>query len=206
MIKHLALSGLEKTINQLLSWDCHIEHKMQALNHKIIRIDFSDFDQHFYMLFHQQHILLQRHCQGSADLSICGTLSAFAAMSKSNQHLPSDIHVSGSAQLAQQFQQFFTDIDLDWEEQLAKLVGDGLATNIGAGLRQLQQSIAYGLKNFQLNTSEYLQQEIQLLPTKDRLESYYQDIDALRHRLARFEARLTQYERRKSPAEKDKMT
>lgn len=194
MLKSLGLTALEKTINHLLCWDHHIAMKMEPLEHKIIRIELSEFKQHFYMIADPPQILLQSHCQRPADLSISGNLSAFVEMSSQPQHLPAAIHITGNAQLAQQFQQFFAAIDLDWEEQLSKLAGDVVTTEVASAIQQLRQSIKHGLKSFANNTTEYLQQESQLLPSQHMTEQYCQDVDQLRHRIARFELRLKRIE------------
>jgi len=87
-------------------------------------------------------------------------------------------------------QQILSHIDIDWEEQLSRLVGDTPATFISKGLCT---AINFGksiLDSIKRNTEEYVHHEAKLCPTREDLELFYNDVATLRNDVDRLEAKL----------------
>ncbi|MEM9243157.1 MAG: SCP2 sterol-binding domain-containing protein [Pseudomonadota bacterium] len=196
MIKSIALTALETTINKYLALDNTITTKLQPLVNKIVQIEFTDIHQLVYLLFTDKYILLQSHVNRQADLSISGNLLSFITMAtqKNSSNLPENMRLVGNAHLAQQFQLFMNAIDIDWEEQLAKFTGDTAATRITRVCQKIKQSAQHNSQRLQHNTTEFLQQELAAMPTQEMVERYCHGIDDLRHHLARLEARTKRLE------------
>ncbi|MEY3219115.1 MAG: hypothetical protein RIT27_472 [Pseudomonadota bacterium] len=98
--------------------------------------------------------------------------------------------LSGEMQVAQNFMTIFAQLQIDWEEQLSRLVGDVVAHQMGNLARNAQQYTQKTVQTLQQNTIEYLQEETRFLPTHPELALFCDEIDVLRSDVARLEKRL----------------
>jgi ubiquinone biosynthesis protein UbiJ len=84
----------------------------------------------------------------------------------------------------------YLNLDLDWEEPLARLFGDPLGHELGRAARAAFAWHRQALKTFGLNTAEYLQEEARLLPVRDEVEAFLNGVDGVRADVDRLAARL----------------
>jgi ubiquinone biosynthesis protein UbiJ len=85
----------------------------------------------------------------------------------------------------------------DLEEELSFLVGDVAAHQAGTALRALLTFGERTLDTLRLNTSEYLQEESRVMPTRLEVKGFCDDVDEIRDAVARAAARLTRLEQRR---------
>jgi len=100
------------------------------------------------------------------------------------------IDIRGDMEFAQALNQIFARMDIDWEEHLARIVGDSLAHHVGRqarGLLNFRQRLHHSLKR---NISDYVQEEKKLFPPREMVEDFYADIRELQYDVARMEQRL----------------
>jgi ubiquinone biosynthesis protein UbiJ len=116
-------------------------------------------------------------------------------LARGDSYAEQDIHIQGNMHTARALQQLLREIDIDWEEQLAQVIGDIPAHQLGnltrSGLSWGQQV----LQKFRLDASEYLRYEAELLPSRHAVEFFLSDIDTLRSDLDRLEARIRRLQR-----------
>ena len=86
---------------------------------------------------------------------------------------------------------FLSGFEPDWEERLAKFVGDTVAHKSGQSVRAAAEWTRNASHSARQNFSEYLQEERQVLATRPRVGRYLdevarlqQEVDALERRLA----------------------
>lgn len=131
---------------------------------------------------------------GSADVTLSGTIPVFARLAfknKIDQKLTAgELKISGDIELGQQFQRLVEQLDIDWEEQVARIIGDIPARQFGnlmrATLRWQSQSAAI----LGQDIAEYLQEESHELVTRVEVESFLRDVDTLRADAERLEQRV----------------
>lgn len=80
----------------------------------------------------------------------------------------------------------------DWEEDLAQVVGDPLAFQIGYRARLAKQQAEQFAQDGQQMLAEYLRYELELLPAPSQVEDFNRQVDALSQR---FETLLDKAER-----------
>ena len=100
------------------------------------------------------------------------------------------VEVIGNTGALITWQNLLRNLDIDWEEALSGVLGDIAGPKLAAGLRQL---VSYGTSRsggVTRLTGEYLTEELRLLPSRQELELFYEDVDELRLHLDRLEARL----------------
>lgn len=78
----------------------------------------------------------------------------------------------------------------DWEEDLAQLIGDPLAFQVGYRVREFKDQTRHIKLDAQQMLSEYLQYELDLLPSCSQVQAFNQDVEQLDHRLTDLETRL----------------
>ena len=108
----------------------------------------------------------------------------------------SGVTVSGQADLAQKFQQLLMLARPDPEEELAGLIGDAAAHQVGDALRGIA---AWGKRSGSVmvqNVREYLQEESRDLPSQYEMTRFTRDVQVLRDDVDRAEARLKRLEKR----------
>lgn len=78
----------------------------------------------------------------------------------------------------------------DWEEDLAQIVGDPLAFQIGYRVRDLQQKSQKFKQDGAQMLSEYVRYELDLLPTRIQVERFNQQVTQLDADFQRIEQRM----------------
>lgn len=184
---------LEKTLNRYLRLDPHTMERMADLSGKVVLIELPDWKLKFYLMPTESGVRLLNHYEGTVDTIIRGTPIALFRLSKTSgtdSKLFSEISITGDVELGQQFRELLHNIDIDWEEQISKFTGDVIGHQIGNMARRFKQWGKETRSSLQQNLTEYLQEEVQLLPPRQEVEDFFSDVKALQHDLARLEATL----------------
>jgi ubiquinone biosynthesis protein UbiJ len=101
-----------------------------------------------------------------------------------------DVEISGDVETGQAFKAVLDGIDIDWEEQLARLTGDVLAHQLGNAARHTAKWLDHARLTLEQDLSEYLQEELRVVPTRIEIENLIEAIGRLGMDADRLEARL----------------
>lgn len=197
MIIKYSLKALEKAINHALSLDPSSGLKLQKLEGKMIKIIINPLNIHFYIYMHNKALLLLEHSENNPDTVIqsspLGLIRLSLLPSSKVRSLFNDkIHISGDLELGQDIKKLFDHLDIDWEGHLAQFTGDVVAHQIGNMFRKGRDISRHIQTSLHDNISEYLQQETKLLPSREELNDFFNDIDDLSLRVERLQAHLNQ--------------
>lgn len=185
------LKPLEKAINLALNLDAESKEKLAQFDQRTIAIDINNFQQTIQVRFEGSNIVLAADLQTTVDLRIAGSAIDLLKLGHDPEHLFSpDITIHGDIQFAKRLQDFLEGFDFDWEQQIARVTGDTLAYPIAQAIRHTGNWLQNASQSMQLNTAEYLREEINMLPDKSLINDYLSDIDALRADFDRLEARI----------------
>ncbi len=195
MLKKYSLKALQLAINKAMQLDEHMPAKLQSLNNKVLEMIIGPLNVNFFILFKEGEIqLLDRH-EGHADTIIHSNpiglirLSLLPA-SKARSLFNDKIRMSGDIELGQQVKKLFDEMDIDWEGHLAHFTGDVVAHQIGALVRKGMGFKQYFQESMRQNVSEYLQEELRVLPTRNELEDFFADVDQLSLSIERLQAHV----------------
>ena len=149
--------------------------------------------------------ITSRH-DGTAEASLSGTplaLLSLAGPTGEGALRGGGVRIEGDAEVAQKFRDLLAEAQPDFEEELARTIGDVAARRVANVARDL---LGWGRKaagSFTGSVVEYLQEEGRDVPTRIEVDEFLEDVDRLRDDTERLEARLARLESaRKAPRQK----
>lgn len=199
-LRTAAVASLERLINFALRYDPGT-HQALARMHGLV-FELQCREPSFSLFLHiEDPIRLTEIYEGSVTTRIEGTLKDFAALAVADDPasalINSDISVHGKSGPLIELQGILKQLDVDWEEPLAEIVGDVAAHQIGLGARKTAH-IAKGLpEKLQQKVKNHLIKEAQLLPSRDEVDAWMSDVAKLNIDIERLRAHVIQVKRRR---------
>lgn len=194
---NLILSAQETILNRYLKLDPESKEYLHRFSGKVIKIEWAPFT--YFWIFKSDLIYLSKDYNGPVDLILRGSTFDFLSMVlNKNDKVLTDIplQVLGDMEFAKQFKDFFSNLDIDYEEQLSKILGDTIAYPIIKLLKTMRFWAKQNVDNLSQNISSYFQTEMNWLVSNEELQIYFSDVDDLRDDCARLEARIKMLEKR----------
>lgn len=186
-------AALETAINLAIAMDPQARPRFARFSGKVIAVDLQDTGLVLYFFPHADGLQLMTQYSGEADTTIRGRPLALARLSLQNNLqvlFDGEVTIHGDVELGQRFKRAIESIDIDWEEHLSRVTGDVIAHRAGHMIREMAGWWRSSQQRGVLNSLEYLQQEIRVIPTRDEVEAFYTELDTLRDDVARLRARL----------------
>lgn len=186
------LTLAEASLNRLLASDPATLNRLGALTGKVIAIECTSPVFHLYLLPHGAGLDLLHHYEGSADVTISGSALLLARLPvQGNEVLfGKGVSLSGDSTIAHKLQSTLADTRIDWEAWLGNLMGDAAGHEAAKVLRSIVGYSRDSASSLLLSTREYIQEEAHLLPTRVEIEAFMDEVDELRERAERLEARV----------------
>lgn len=146
---------------------------------------------YLFLAFKSDSIYLSKDYNGPADLILRGSTFDFLRMAfikKDKAYTDIPLQVVGDMEFGKQFRDFST-LDIDYEEQLSKKIGDAIAYPLIQLLKTISLWGRQNIENLGQNVTNYVQTEMNWLVSDQELQ-FFSDVDDLRNDCARLEARL----------------
>lgn len=128
------------------------------------------------------------------DLAVKSTLGGLLAqlpfLRPASASAPGRVRLSGDAELARELQQLAQRFDPDWDKPFADLFGEILGVQIARVVREALRAGLGHARTLARDSAEYLTEESRDVASKWELETFHDDVDALRERLDRVSARI----------------
>ena len=185
---------LEAAINRYLALDPEMLDKLGQFNGRVIKLEMTGINKTLYMLPNDRGIQVLNEYEGSADTVLRGSPVSLFKMglvsNAANLLLKGEIEITGDTRLGHQFKNIFSQMDIDWSEPLANLLGDGLAYQIQQSSSSLVHWGKESVKSVSTSFSEYLQEESRDVVTCTELNIFNEAVDQLRNDVDRLQARV----------------
>lgn len=190
------LAGLaERAGNTLLRLDPDSLRRLDALRGRALAIEIREPSLEFLLIPTVEGLRIEARGGNEAEVTLRGTLWSFARLAREGMkgELFSDgsLEMTGDAELGQQYQQFLSRVDIDWEELVSRLLGDTPARKLGNLARGLAGWAEESADNFRLDLGEYLQEERRDLASRLQAEEFIEGVDRLRSDVGRLEQRVS---------------
>jgi ubiquinone biosynthesis accessory factor UbiJ len=201
IINDFALQALSTACNQYLSLDPNVGARLEKLNGKVIQITLKGLNLNFYLNIQNSEFVFTSSA-AKVDTHMTGT--PLAMMSMGMRKLADNpgglfgenVEITGDTETGHQVKQILDGLDIDWEEQCAKLCGDIVAHQIGNVVRGFQDWGRNAGQSVQRNVSEFIQEEVKLSPPREALDDFFEDVDRFRSDVDRLKARIEQLEQK----------
>lgn len=189
------MNPLERLINQLLSPDRETFDDLAGLSGKVVQLELINTAQPVISLIIREHAIeVDTEYAGTGDVLIRGTpLDLLVYMRPSSDDrsvVTGNMEIRGDLGLAQDFQHLLRRFEVDWEEQAARLVGDTLARKTSNIVTMSTDFLRRLKEKTELDLSEYVLYETEVLPEKEEIEDFNNSVDTLRDDFERLKQRF----------------
>mgnify|MGYP001816315508 FL=1 len=188
------IAGLEAAINRYLRLDPESMSRMAQLDVGCIAIELRGLDLTLYAQPHAGGLKISDHFDGTPDTTLSGTPLGLAQLRHGQDReralFSGDVVITGKVESGQAFQDILEGMDIDWEEHLSRLTGDMVAHNIGNAVRRAGAFLKQGRAIARQNTTEYLQEELRVLPARIEIDNFCSDVTQLAIDTDRLAARV----------------
>lgn len=187
------LGALEIGINQYLSGDPGALERCAELSGRSLAVHLSDLDLELYFLPHAHGLQLVNQLDNDADVRLSAPLSVFARTlfaGDESSIMGAGLRIEGDVGLAQGFARMFAHVDLDIEDWLEPRIGDMPAHFVGRALRGARGFAHRAASTLSLDVAEYLREETRDLVHRDEVEQWTKEVEQLRSKADRLNARL----------------
>jgi ubiquinone biosynthesis protein UbiJ len=184
---------IEDAGNRLLRLDPETLRRLGDLDGRVICIDLRDLGRRIYLHPSEAGFRMSDSSTQPPAVTLRGSVTVFARLGLAGpgaEVAPGDLEIEGDVALGQKMQRILQRLDLDWEEPLARLLGDPLGHAVGQGLRAAYAWHVQALKTLSADAAEYLREEVRLVPSRRELDGFFDAVDTLRADVDRLEARL----------------
>ncbi|MFA7096720.1 MAG: SCP2 sterol-binding domain-containing protein [Gammaproteobacteria bacterium] len=172
--------------------------RLAAFHGEVIAIEPRGLDMRLYLRPTPDGLQIFGNYDGTPDAVLSGaplTLARIATERGTQGTLFSgDVEIRGDVELGRRFKEFLDSVEVDWEEQLSRIVGDVVAHRAAYAARSIAVWGKQALDSLSRDTVEYLQEERRQVPSKNEVQSFLTDVDELRSDADRLEARVRRLE------------
>lgn len=190
------LVPLEMAVNRVLRLDPDTLARLGELDGKCIAVHLAraGSDHEFFLFPSASGFRIRATPDGVPDVTIRGDVPVFArlVLGGNGAARAGELQISGDIELGQHFQRLLKQIDLDWEEQAARVVGDVAAHQLGRAVRGLRDWARQSRGYLEQDAREYLVEESRLLARRESVEQFLRAVDMLRADTDRLEKRIEQ--------------
>lgn len=195
-----ALAALERAANAALSMDAQTRARVRALAGRVLCVEVTVPRLRVYVVPGEAGVRLATHHEAPADCTVSGAASDFVALAtatdKAGALVNGKLQVSGDSALLLAVEQALHDLDVDWEQRIALLLGEAPAHQLGRALRGTARFGRNARDAFERHLEEFIHEEARLAPSRLEVEDFLADLRALAERTERLEAGLRRLSRR----------
>jgi ubiquinone biosynthesis protein UbiJ len=187
-------SGLEMTLNRYLELDPAARDRLAELEGRLIALQIDGLDLRIMLRPGRNGIALLNDSGQTADTVLHGSLLGMARLglggNTAGTLFSGAVKIEGDVETGQAFKAVLDEMDIDWEEQLSRLTGDVAAHQLGNVARKTGSLLAHGRTTLRQDLSEYLQEELRVLPARIEVDNFIEDVSRLGMAMDRLTARL----------------
>ena len=190
----MMLTSFSNIINKALALDPESSQRIKKLHGKVISFELLPLHFRFECCFNENGLQIVKDETLVPDAILRGTpIQMLSVMiTKENRHrfFADDLVIEGNAETGQQVIDLFDRLQIDWEEQLSKIIGDVPAYHTARALNKFKSFLDDSGKSIIDNINEFAHEEARWLPSREALNDFFSEIDSMRMDVDRAEARI----------------
>ncbi len=189
---------VERALNVYLRADPDAPGRLRPLEGKVVAVELKELGIVFYLCPLEGRIQVHPHSEREPDARIRGTPVALLRLGISRgtdrRLFSEEVEIRGDTELGQELKSVLDAVEIDWEEQLSRVIGDVPAHQMGNAARSVLRWGARAVDVLERDLGEYLREESDQLPNRDEVDAFLNAVDTLRSDLDRLEARIRRLE------------
>lgn len=193
------LAAAEAVVNQVLALDPEGAARLAPVEGRVLLLELTGFGTRIYVVPGESRLFLFGAYDAEPDCIVRGSPVALLGMvlaeHREDAVFAGAVSIDGDNRPAQVLGEVLRGLDIDWEEQLSKLLGDTLAHQLMSRARAGERWAERSGDIAGQNVREYLQEEAAVLPSRAELADFLAEVDTLRDDVERLAARVQRLER-----------
>lgn len=187
---------LETAINSALRYDPGTRARLGKLAGKVLAVKLTAPAMTLFLAIEDDgdggFIEVHGRWNGEVSTELSGSAMAFVQLLRNRDATPAKLGVTvrGSSALLAELQSILRDLDIDWEEPLARLIGDTPAHQLGTGMRMAASWLKGALSAAPKAGAEAVSEEWKVTPPQAQFEAFAEDVAEFAHGVDRLEARI----------------
>lgn len=196
-LRKLAGRALESALNHALSLDPESQAKLGTLDGRSVQLHLQGVGMALAITVEGQRLKVGPAPERS-DLRVAATPGSLLAMLFRRQDeslAPGKVDIAGDAELARRLEKLASGFAPDFEEAFARNFGDVIGVPLAKAVREGLAHARETASHLSQDGAAWLRDETGIAVAPGEVERFLDDVDALRERSERLEARLARLER-----------
>jgi ubiquinone biosynthesis protein UbiJ len=185
---------LEAALNRLIDLDAETKARIGELDGRALAVDFGAGLPGMRLAVERGRLRVGPAFAGPSALRVAatpGSLLTLALSRGTDRGLPAGrVDIAGDAEFARRLEQIATRFQPDFDEAFARAFGDVAGVRLARALRQGLAWSQRSARALAADAAEFLTEEGRDLVARAELEGFLDEVDALRERADRLEARV----------------
>lgn len=182
MPQQVLSSALEKIINQALTLNLNANHDLASLNEKTLTVTLAELG--FPLCFNiMNNIVYVNGNNANSDCTINTSLKSLWQLKQSQQLTElikqDKLNLQGDIKIAQLFASLFENIDIDWQSEIAKHIGDIPTYQLSQLFNVVKKKASFAAKQIPSDASEWLIHEKRLVVTNAELSQFHHTVNGI---------------------------
>ena len=194
----IAIRPVEDLLNRVLAKDSYLQSRLKTFLGKSLQIAVHPPGTTVTVLFEQDRIRLLSSPAELLDIeitaSIRGNVSELLPLliEKPDRRPLSNpaITITGDINFIQDIYASLHNLDIDWEDYLAPMLGNLITNELSQFGKDLQDWTQQVSSNMKRNVDEYLKEEERIFPKKEQLKDFSEELERLKLKIDRVKAKF----------------
>ncbi|GLQ86873.1 ubiquinone biosynthesis accessory factor UbiJ [Dyella flagellata] len=196
-LRKLAGRALESALNHALSLDPDTQGKLSALDGRSVQLQLQGLDVALAVTVEGKQLKVGPAPE-SSDLRVAATPGSLLSMlfRRNNESLaPGKVEIAGDAELARRLEKLASGFAPDFEQAFTRSFGDVVGVPLAKAVREGFAHARETASHLSEDGAAWLRDETRIAVAPGEVEGFLDDVDALRERSERLDARLVRLER-----------
>lgn len=193
MLQQVLCSAVEKIINKALRLNINDNHALIALEQKTLAVKLSELGFPLCFSINNGTILVTKLLD-RANCTITTSIQTLKTLQQEQQLTElikqDKLDIVGEINVAQKFSQLAENLEIDWQSELAKHIGDVATHKLTQLGKSLLNKASFAAEQIQTDASEYLIHEKKLLVTNSQIQTFNQHVQHVSAQTAALSLRI----------------
>jgi ubiquinone biosynthesis accessory factor UbiJ len=200
----LLARALEAALARAIDLDPDTRKALRALDGRAVTVEFRNTPLAMRIAVDGDRLAIGPAFEGESALRVTATPSALLSLAlargREGAFTPGRVDIAGDADLARRLERIATQFAPDFDEAFARVFGDVAGFQISRALRGAFATVRTSAAGFARDAAEFVTEESRDAVAKAEIDIFLDDVDALRERADRLDARVRRLAQAGKPA------